>query len=112
MAICRRLNFFIILSYYFTFVNNDFKEVFPFCVKNQKLYNIIETLPENISDKVLEYIYFLKWTEMTNTPIEELTIKGKNDLRNKLQEGEEDVKKGRVISLDEAFDKIEGMLAE
>ena len=49
---------------------------------------------------------------MTNTPIEELTIKGKNDLRNKLQEGEEDVKKGRVISLDEAFDKIEGMLDE
>ena len=81
-------------------------------VKNQELYNIIETLPEEISDKVLEYIYFLKFNAMTNTPIEELTIKGKSDLRKKLQEGEDDIKNGKVISLDEAFDKIERMLEQ
>ena len=81
-------------------------------VKNQELYNIIETLPEEISDKVLEYIYFLKFNAMTNTPIEELTIKGKRDLRKKLQEGEDDIKNGKVISLDEAFDKIERMLEQ
>ena len=46
-------------------------------VKNQELYNIIETLQEEISEKVLEYIDYLKFTKLTNTPVEELTIKGK-----------------------------------
>lgn len=79
-------------------------------VKNQELYNIIETLPDSISDKVLEYIDYLKFTEITNAPIDELTIKGKNDLRKKLEEGEDDIKNGRVVSLDEAFDEIDEML--
>ena len=79
--------------------------------KNQELYNIIETLPENISEKVLEYIDYLKFMELTNTPIEELTINGKDDLRKKLKEGEDDIKNGRVVSLDEAFNEIDKLLA-
>ena len=79
-------------------------------VKKQELYNIIENLPEEILNKVLEYISFLKFTEITNTPIDEITIKGKEDLRRKLQEGEDDIKNGRVLSAKEAFSKIEKML--
>jgi len=79
--------------------------------KNQELYNIIATLPDNISDKVLEYIDYLRFSEMTNLSIEELEIKSKSDLRKKLQEGEDDIKNGRIVSLDEAFDEIDKMLA-
>lgn len=35
-------------------------------VRNQELYNIIETLPEELSNKVLEYIDFLKYADITN----------------------------------------------
>lgn len=81
-------------------------------VRNQDLYNMIETLPEELSNKVMEYIKYLKYQEVVNKVPEDVIIKSKEDLRKKLEEGEDDIKNGKVISLDEAFDKIEEMLAE
>lgn len=46
-------------------------------VRNQELYNIIETLPEELSNKVLEYIDFLKYADITNRAPENLIIKDK-----------------------------------
>ena len=48
--------------------------------KNKELYNIIETLPEELSNKVLEYIDYLKYTEIINKVPEHLVIKNKKDL--------------------------------
>lgn len=50
--------------------------------RNQELYNIIETLPEELSIKVLEYIDFLKYAEVINKAPEHLIIKDKKDLIN------------------------------
>ena len=75
-------------------------------VRNQELYNIIETLPEELSNKVLEYIDFLKYADITNRAPENLIIKDKKDLRKKLEEGIKD------CSIDEAFTEIESALAQ
>lgn len=81
-------------------------------VRNQELYNIIEALPEELSNKVLEYIDFLKYAEITNKAPESLIIKDKKDLRKKLEEGIKDSENGNVCSLDEAFAEIESALAQ
>ena len=47
--------------------------------KNEELYNIIETLPEELSNKVLEYIDYLKYSEIMNTAPESVIIKNKKD---------------------------------
>ena len=52
-------------------------------VKKQELYDIIETLPEELSNKVLEYIEYLKYTEVINNAPQNLIIKDKVDLRKK-----------------------------
>ena len=81
-------------------------------VRNQELYNIIETLPEELSNKVLEYIDFLEYTDVINKAPENLIIKDKKDLRKKLEEGIEDSENGNVCSLDEAFTEIESILEQ
>ena len=81
-------------------------------VRNQELYNIIETLPEELSIKVLEYIDFLKYAEVINKVPENLIIKDKKDLRKKLEEGIKDYDNGNVCSLDETFSEIETILAQ
>jgi len=79
--------------------------------KKQELYNIIETLPEEFSNKVIEYIEYLKYTEITNNAPQDLVVKDKADLRQKLEEGIKDTESGNVCSLDEAFEEIETILA-
>ena len=81
-------------------------------IKQQKLYNIIETLPEELSNKVIEFIEYLKYTDVVNNGPKDLTIKDKNDLRKKLEEGIKDTDNGRVCSIDEAFSEIETLLAQ
>ena len=51
--------------------------------RNKELYNVIETLPEELLNKVLEYIDFLKYSDTTNKSPENLIIKDKKDLRKK-----------------------------
>lgn len=81
-------------------------------VRNKELYNIIETLPEELSIKVLEYIDFLKYSDVTNKAPENLIIKNKKDLREKIEAGIKDTENGNVCSLDEAFDEIEFAIAK
>ena len=80
-------------------------------VRKQELYDIIETLPEELANKVLEYIEYLKYTEVINNAPQNLIIKDKVDLRKKIEEGIEDSNNGKVCSIDEAFAEIETILA-
>lgn len=81
-------------------------------VKKQELYNIIETLPEELSNKVIDYIDYLKFTSVTDNAPSNLIIKDKKDLRKKLEEGIKDSESGKVCSIDEAFLEVEKILAE
>ena len=81
-------------------------------VRKQELYNVIEALPEELSNKVLEYIEYLKYTDVINNAPKDLIIKDKADLRKKLEEGIKDSDNRNVCSLDETFSEIETILAQ
>lgn len=79
-------------------------------IKQKELYNIIESLPEELSNKVIDYIEYLKFSYMTKAP-EDLIIKDEKDLLKKLKKGMEDTNNGKVCSVEEAFEESKEILA-
>uniref|UniRef100_UPI003FF033EF hypothetical protein n=1 Tax=Candidatus Merdicola sp. TaxID=3085652 RepID=UPI003FF033EF len=63
--------------------------------KQKELYDVIESLPEELSTKVIDYIEYLKFSYMTKAP-EDLIIKYDNDLLKKLKKEMEDTTNGKV----------------
>ena len=78
--------------------------------RKQQICDIIETLPEELSNKVIDYIEYLKFTAKINQEPERVVVKDEDDLREKLQKGIEASEVGNVCSVEEAFDKIEKIL--
>ncbi len=74
--------------------------------EKQRLYNAIETLPEELTEQVISYIEYLKLYFLEPGAPESVTIKSKEDLIKKLEKGLKDVEEGRVHSLDETLAKI------
>lgn len=79
--------------------------------QKQELYNIIEDLPEELSNKVIDYVEYLKFSYIISNAPEELIIKNKEDLREKIKEGIQDTDNGNVCSIDEAFAEVKEILA-
>lgn len=79
-------------------------------MKQKELYNVIERLPDNLLNKAIDYIEYLKFSELTNQIPEEITVKDEEDLIEKLEKGVKATENGEVCSVDEAFDKIERIL--
>ena len=77
--------------------------------KKRELYNIIEGLPEEFTQKIIEYIEYLKFVAITNTAPDDLIIKDKEDLIKKLEEGIQDTENGNVCTLEEAVEEIESL---
>lgn len=78
-------------------------------IEKQKLYNEIETLPEELTSQVINFIEYLKLSFIDAEAPESVTIKSKKDLKEKLQKGLDDIKTNRVYSLDEVFAKIDNI---
>ncbi len=78
--------------------------------KKQELYDVIERLPDELSIKVLDYIEYLIFSNTANNAPEELIIKDKEDLKEKLEEGIKDFENGNVCSLEEAYLEIQKIL--
>ena len=78
-------------------------------IEKQKLYNEIETLPEELTDQVINFIEYLKLSYIDKEAPDSVTIKSKKDLKEKLQKGLDDIKENRVISLDDTFTKIDSI---
>lgn len=78
--------------------------------KKQAICDIIETLPEEFSDKILDYIEYLKFSTIINNSPQHLSIKDKEDLRNKLLEGIENTNSGKVCTVEETFNEIDELL--
>ncbi len=74
-------------------------------VKQKRLYDTIESLPEELSNKVIEYIEYLKSSYSLNSAPDDLTIKNDEDLLNKLKKGMEDTDNGKVCTIEEAFEE-------
>lgn len=75
--------------------------------EKQRLYDEIDTLPNSLTNQVIDYIEYLKFSHVDNEAPEELEIKSKKDLKDKLQEGLDDIKAGRVYSVEEVFAELE-----
>lgn len=75
--------------------------------EKQRLYDEIDTLPNSLTNKVIDYIEYLKFSYADNKAPEELEIKSKKDLKDKLQEGLDDIKAGRVYSVEEVFTELD-----
>lgn len=84
-------------------------EVIYMSIEKQKLYNEIETLPEELTNQVINFIEYLKLSYIDTEAPESVTIKSKKDLREKLQKGLDDIKANKVVSLDEAFAKMDNI---
>ena len=78
-------------------------------IEKQKLYNEIDTLPEELAGQVIDFIEYLKLSHIENEAPESVMIKSKKDLKEKLQKGLDDIKENRVYSLGEVFSKIDNI---
>lgn len=78
-------------------------------IEKQKLYNEIETLPEELTNQVVNFIEYLKLSYIDTEAPDSITIKSKKDLKEKLQKGLDDITANKVYSLDEVFNKIDNM---
>lgn len=79
-------------------------------IEKQKILNEIETLPEELVKQVIDFIEYLKFSKISIEIPENLKIKSKDDLKNKLQEGIDDIENGRVYSLEETFQKLDTII--
>lgn len=78
-------------------------------IEKQKLYNEIETLPEELTNQVVNFIEYLKLSYIDTEAPDSVTIKSKKDLKEKLQKGLDDIKENKVYSLEEVLAKIDNM---
>ena len=75
-------------------------------IEKQRLYNEIDTLPEELTNQVINFIEYLKISHLDTEAPDEIMIKNKKDLKQKLQKGIDDVNTNRVYSIEEVFNKI------
>lgn len=78
-------------------------------IEKQRLYNEIETLPEELTNQVINFIEYLKLSYIDTEAPDSLTIKSKKDLKEKLQKGLDDIKANKIYSLEEAFAIIDNI---
>lgn len=78
-------------------------------IEKQKLLNEIQTLPEELTNQVINFVEYLKLSYLDTEAPDSVTIKSKKDLKEKLQKGLDDIKANKVYSLDEVFVKIDNM---
>lgn len=78
-------------------------------IEKQKLYKEIETLPEELTNQVINFIEYLKLSYIDTEAPNSVTIKSKKDLKEKLQRGLDDIKDNKIYSLEETFDKIDNI---
>ena len=78
-------------------------------IEKQKLYNEIDTLPEELTNQVMDFIEYLKLSYIDKEAPDGVIIKSKKDLKEKLQKGIDDIKANKLYSLDEIFSKIDNI---
>ncbi len=78
----------------------------------KELYNTIQALPEELLGKVVDYMKYLEFSYITNNAPSDLIIENEEDLVKKIEEGIEDIEKGNVCTIEEAYSEIEQILAE
>ena len=78
-------------------------------IEKQKLYHEIDTLPEELTGQVIDFIGYLKLSYLEKEAPDSVIIKSKKHLKDKIHEGMNDIKSEKVSSLDEVFSKIDNI---
>ena len=78
-------------------------------IEKQRLYEEIETLPEELTNQVIDFVEYLKLSHIDSEAPERVIIKSKEDLKEKLKKGLDDIESGRVHSLDEVLEELDNM---
>lgn len=78
-------------------------------IEKQMLLDEIDTLPEELTNKVIDFIEYLKLSYIDSEAPESISIKSKKDLKEKLQKGFDDIKANKVYSLDETFAMLDNI---
>lgn len=78
-------------------------------IEKQRLYNEIETLPEELINQAINFIEYLKLSYIDAEAPDNVIIKSKKDLKEKLQRGLEDIDANKVYSLEEVFEKLDNI---
>ena len=72
-------------------------------IEKQKLYNEIETLSEELTNQVINFIKYLKSSYADTKSYSSITIK------NKLQKGIDDINTNEKYSLEDLFKSLENI---
>ena len=75
-------------------------------IEKQKLFDEIETLPEELTNQVVNFIEYLKLSYISSDAPDSVIIKSKKDLKEKLQKGLDDMKGNRTKTIEEVFNNI------
>ena len=78
-------------------------------IEKQRLYNEIDTLPEELTNQVISFIEYLKISYLDSETPDDVMIKSKKDLKEKLQKGIDDINANRVYTIEEVFNKIDNI---
>lgn len=79
-------------------------------IEKQRMIETIEELPEELTEKIIDYIEYVKFEYIINKAPNNLVIKDTDDLIKKVKEGIEDTDNGKVCSLDQAFEEVQEIL--
>lgn len=86
-----------------------FEEVVNMSIEKQRLYDEINTLPEELTNQVINFIEYLKISYLDSEAPDSVIIKSKKDLKEKLQKGIDDINTNRVYSVEEVSNKIDNI---
>ena len=75
-------------------------------IEKQKLYDEIETLPEELTNQVVNFIEYLNLSYISSDAPNSVIIKSKKDLKDKLQKGLDDINNNRTKTIEEVFNNI------
>lgn len=78
--------------------------------QQKRVYEAIIDLPEEVCNRILEYIDEIKFNMIINNAPEELIPKNEEDLQRMLDEADKDIEAGDVYSFDEVATEINKML--
>ena len=80
--------------------------------QQKRVYEAIIDLPEEVCNRILEYIDEIKFNMVINNAPEELIPKNEEDLQRMLEEADKDIEAGDVYSFDEVVTEINKMLVK
>ena len=78
-------------------------------IEKQRLYNEIDTLPEELTNQVINFIEYLKISYVDTDAPDNIMIKSKKDIKEKSQQGVVGICAISVYAIEEVVNKIDNI---